>query len=114
MFITGIVKCIARPVCEASHATIVALFCEGSLLRSSNYVWAAEYEAGHSVSVNGNEESTGENCHLYIVDVNAITPYSYTIKLQYILLGDYWQFVLPARLPVLTRVTSSVLPGNNI
>ena len=36
------------------------------------------------------------------------------IKLQYILLGDYWVCVLPPRLPVLTRVTSSVLPGNNI
>jgi len=46
-------------------------------------------QAGQSVSTNGNEESTGENCHLYILVVNAITPYSCTIKLQYILLGDY-------------------------
>ena len=41
------------------------------------------------MSTNGNEESTGENYHLYILVVNAITLYSYTIKLQYILLGDY-------------------------
>jgi len=41
------------------------------------------------VSANGNEESTGENCHCYISVVNTITPYSCTIKLQYILLRDY-------------------------
>ena len=79
------VKCIARPVCAATHVTIVALFCGSSLLRSSNCVWAAEYEAGQLVSANGNEESTGENCNLYILVENTITPYSCTIKLQYIL-----------------------------
>ena len=113
-FITGLAKCIAQAVCGATHVTIVALFCGSSLLLSSNCVWAAQYEAGQSVSANGNEESTGENCHWYISVLNVITPYSCTIKLQYILLGDYWQCELPARLPVLTRVTSSVLPGNNI
>ena len=41
------------------------------------------------MSANGNEESTGENCHLYILVVNAIILYSCTIKLPYILLGDY-------------------------
>jgi len=50
---------------------------------------AAEYKAGQSVSANGNEESAGENCHRYILVVNAVTAYSCTIKLQYILLGDY-------------------------
>ena len=65
------------------------------------------------MSANGNEESTGEICHSYFLVVNAITLYSCTIKLQYILLGDYWECVRPARLPVLTRVTSSVLPGNS-
>jgi len=53
------------------------------------------------VCANGNDESFGENFHLYILVVNAITPYSCTIKLQYILLGDYWECVLPGRLPVL-------------
>jgi len=114
LFITELAKCTARAVCGSTHVTIVALFCGSSLLRSSSCAWAAQYEAGQSVSANGNEESSGENCHWYISVVNAITPYSCTIKLQYILLGDYWQCVLPARLPVLTRVTSSVLPGNNI
>jgi len=37
-----------------------------------------------------------------ILVVNAITPSSCTIKLQYILLGDYGECVRPARLPVLT------------
>ena len=35
------------------------------------------------MSANGNEESTGENCHSYISVVNAITLYSCTIKHQY-------------------------------
>ena len=48
---------------HATHVTIVALFCGSSLLRSSDCVLAAESEAGQSVSANGNEESTGENCH---------------------------------------------------
>jgi len=61
--------------------TIAALFRVNSLLRSSNCVWAAQYEAGQSVSANGNEEFTGENCHSYISVVNAITLYSCTIKL---------------------------------
>ena len=107
LFITGLPKCIARAVCGATHVTIVALFCGSSLLRSSNCVWAAEYEARQSVSANRNEESTGENCHWYMSVVNAITLYSCTIKLQYILLGDYWECVRPARLPILTRAPSS-------
>jgi len=98
----------------ATCVTIVALFFGSSLLRSSNCVWAAESKAGQSVSANSNEEFTGENGHCYILVVNAITPYSCTIKLQYILLGDYRVCVRPARLPVLTRVTSSLLIGNNI
>jgi len=61
--LTGLAKCIARAVCGATHVTIVALFCDSSLLLSSNCVWAAEYEAGQSVCTNRNEESTGENCH---------------------------------------------------
>ena len=35
------------------------------------------------MTAKGNEESTGENCHLYISVVNAITLHSCTIKLQY-------------------------------
>jgi len=91
LFIIGLAKYIARAVCGATHVTIVALFCGSSLLRSSKCVWAAEYEAGQSVSANGNEESTGENCRWYISVVNEISIYSCTIKLQYILLGDYWE-----------------------
>jgi len=41
------------------------------------------------VSVNGNEEPAGEICHQYSSVVTAIIPYLHTIKLQYILLGDY-------------------------
>ena len=41
------------------------------------------------MSVNVNEEPAGEICHRYISVVTAIIPYSRTIKLQYILLGDY-------------------------
>ena len=41
------------------------------------------------MSANGNEECTGENCYLYILVVDANIPYSLTIKLKYILLGDY-------------------------
>jgi len=53
-------------------------------------------------------------CHQYSSVVTTIIPYSRTIKLQYTLLGDYWECVRPARLPVLTWVPSSVPPGNNI
>ena len=53
----------ASSVCGATHVTIAALFCSSSLLRSSNCDAAAEYEAGQSVSANGNEEPAGENCH---------------------------------------------------
>ena len=96
----------------APHMTVAALFCDSSLLHSSNCVWgssllhssncisAAEDEAGQSASANDNEESTGDNCHQYILVVNAITLYSCTIKLQYIVLGDYWECVRPALLPV--------------
>ena len=70
------IRCVARAVCAATHVTIVALFCGSSLLRSSNCIGAAEYEAGQSVSANVNERCTGENCHLYILVVNASTPYS--------------------------------------
>jgi len=83
LFITVLAKCIARAVCGTRHVTIAALFWGSSLLRSYSCVWAAEYEAGQSVSANANEVSTGENCHWYISVVNAITLYSCTIKLQY-------------------------------
>jgi len=78
-------------VCGATHVTIAALFCSSSPLCISNSDWATENEAGRSVSVNGNEECAGENCHWYILVVSAVTPYSCTTKLQYILRGDYWE-----------------------
>ena len=106
--------CIAHAVCGATHVTVAALFCSISLLCTSNSDWATENEAGRSVSVNGNEEPAGEICHQYSSVVTAIIPYSRTIKLQSTLLGDYWVFVRPARLSVLTWVPSSVPPGNNI
>ena len=56
----------------------------------------------------------GKICHQYSSVITAIIPFSRTIKLQYTLLGDYWECVGPARLPVLNRVPSSVPPGNNI
>jgi len=66
------------------------------------------------VSVNGNEEPAGEICHQYSSVVTAVIPYLHTIKLQYTVLGDYWECVRPARLSVLTWVPSSVPPGTNI
>ena len=106
---------IARAVCGVTHVTIAALFCiSSSLLCISNSDWATENEAGRSVSVNGNEEPAVEICHQYSSVVTAIIPFSRTIKLQYTLLGDYWECVRPARLPVLTWVPSTVPPGNNI
>ena len=45
----------------------------------------------------------GEICHQCSSVVTAIIPYLCTIKLQYTLLGDYWECVRPARLPVLTE-----------
>jgi len=63
---------------------------------------------------NRNEEPAGEICHQYSSVVTAIIRYSRTIKLQYTLLGDYWECVRPARLPVLIRVPSSVPPRNSI
>ena len=53
-------------------------------------------------------------CHQYSSVVTAIIPYSRTIKLQHTLLGDYWECVRPARLPVLTWVPSFVPTGKNI
>ena len=79
----------ASSECGATHVTIAALFCSSSLLCISNCDRAAAKKFGQSVNANGNEESAGENCNSYISVVNAITPYSCTIKLQYILLGDY-------------------------
>ena len=105
---------MARAVCGVMHVTIAALFCSSSLLCISNSDWATENETGRSVSVNGNEEPAGEICHQYSSVVTAIIPYLRTIKLQYTLLGDYWENVRPTRLPVLTWVPSSVPPGNNI
>ena len=87
--------------------TVAALFCSSSLLCISNSNWATENEVGRSVSVNGNDEPAGEICHQYTSVVTAIIPYSRTIKLQYTVLGDYWECVRPARLPVLTWVPSS-------
>jgi len=63
LFITGRAKCIARAVCGATHVTIAALFCSSSLLCISNCDRAAANKSGQSVSANGNEESTGKNCH---------------------------------------------------
>jgi len=79
---------IARAVCGVTHVTVAALFCSSSLLCISNSE-ATEYEAGRSVSVNGNEEPAGEICHQYSSVATAIIPYSSTIKLQYTLLWDY-------------------------
>jgi len=113
LFITWRAKCIARAMCGATHVTIAALFCSSSLLCISNSDCATENAAGRSVSVNGNEESTGEICHQYNSFVTAIIPCSRTIKFQYTLLGDYWECVRPALLPVLTWVPSSVHPGKS-
>jgi len=102
---------IARAMCGLAHVTVAALFCSSSLLCISNSDWATENEAGRSVSVNGNEEPTGEICHQYRLGVTAIIPILRTIKLQYTLLGDYWECVLPAWLPVSTWVLSSIPLG---
>jgi len=105
---------IARAVCAVTHVTVAALFCISSLLCISNSDWATENEAGRSMSVNGNEEPAGEICHQYSSVLTAVIPQLHTTKLQYTLLGDYWEFVRPAQLPVLTWVPSFVPPGNNI
>jgi len=102
---------IAQAMCGVMHVTVAALFCSSSLLCISNSDWATENEAGQSVSVNGNEEPAGENCHQYSSVVTAIVPHLRTIKLQYGVLGDYWECVWPALLPVLTWVPSSIPPG---
>ena len=99
-------------MCAVTHVTVAALFCSSSLLCISNSDWATENEVGRSASVNSNEEPAGEICHWYSSVVTAIIPYSRTVKLQYTLLGDYWECVRPARLSVLTWVPSSVPPGN--
>ena len=103
----------AQAMCGLTHVTVAALRCSCSLLCVSNSDWATENEAGWSVSVNGNEETAGENCHRYGSVVTAIILYLCTIKLQYTGLGDYWECVCvgPARLPVLIWVPSSVPPG---
>ena len=105
---------IARAVCGVTHVTVAALICSSSRLCISKSDWTTENEPRRSVSVNGNEDPTGEICHQYSSVVTAIIPYSRTIKLRYTLLGDYWECVRPARLPVLTWVPSSVPLGNNI
>jgi len=105
---------IARAVYGVTHVTVAALFCSSSLLCISNNDWTTENEAGRSVSVNGNEEPAGEICHQYSSVVTVIIPYLHTIKHQYTLVGDYWECVRHARLPVLTWVSSSVPPGNNV
>ena len=54
---------------------------------------------------------TGENFHQCSSVVTAFIPYLHTVKLQYTLLGDYWECVQPAWLPILTWVPSSIPPG---
>jgi hypothetical protein len=102
---------IARAMCGLTHVTVAALCSSCSLLCISNSDWATENEAGRSVIVNGNEETAGENCHQHSSVVTAIILWLRTIKLQYTGLGDYWECVRPARIPVLTWVLSSVPPG---
>jgi len=116
LLLTGLAKCIARALCAATHVTIAALFCSSSLLCISNSDWATENEAGLSVSVNGNEEPRWRdlsptqfscNCNYSLITHNK-TPSST------LYLGGYWVCVLPARLPILTWVLSSVPSGSNI
>ena len=59
----------------AAHVTKAALFCcvARTCLSCRVLSWK-------SVSANSNEESTDENCHLYILVLNAVTPYPYTNK----------------------------------
>ena len=54
---------IARAVCGVKYVTVAALFCSSSPLCISNSDCATDDETGRSVSVNGNEEPTGEICH---------------------------------------------------
>ena len=66
---------IARAMCGLTYSyyvTVAALCSSCSLLCTSNSDWATENEAGRSVSVNGNEEPAGENCHQYSSVVTAI------------------------------------------
>jgi len=63
---------IARAMRGLTHVTVAALCCSCSLLCISNSDWATENEAGRSVSVNGNEEPSGEICHQYSTVVTAI------------------------------------------
>jgi hypothetical protein len=106
---------IARAVCGLTRVTVAALCCSCSLLCISNSDWATENEAVRSVSVNDNEEpcwrdlSTIQfscNCSYYLITHNK-TPVHSTWGLLRVC-GR------PAGLSVLTRVPSSVPPGNNI
>jgi len=92
--------------------TVAALFCSSSLL----CIWNSEQQR---MKLDGQWVLTVmmsplARCHQYSSVVTAIIPYSRTVTLQYTLLGDYWECVRPARLPVLTWVPSYVPPGNNI
>ena len=65
---------IPRALCGLTHVRVAALCFSSSLLFISNSDWATEYEAGRSVSVNGNEEPAGGICHQYSSFVTAIIP----------------------------------------
>ena len=93
---------ITRAMCGLTHVTVATLCSSCSLLRISNSDWATENEAGRSVSVNGKEETRWRDLFQYSSVVTAIIPKLCTIKLQYTRLGDYWECVRPAWLPVLT------------
>ena len=94
LFISGRAKCLSREQCGVRTVTEQ----QGRKLDDQ---WVLTVM----------KSPTGEKCHQHSSAVTAIIPYLRTIKLQYTLLGDYWECVWPARLPVLTWVPSSVPLG---
>ena len=107
---------IARAMCGLTHVTVAALCSSCSLLCISNSDWATENEVGLSVSVNGNEEPRWRdllpiqfscNCNYSLITYNKTPVHSAWGLLSVCVCVC----VRPARLPVLTWVPSSVLPG---
>ena len=94
---------MARAMCGLTHVTVAALFCSCSLLCISDSDWATDKEAGRWRELSLIEFSC--DCHYSLVKHNKTPVYSTWGLLR------VCACVRPARLLVLTWVSSSFPPG---
>ena len=99
---------IARALCGLTHVTVAALCPVAVCCVSRTVTEQQRMKLDDQWVLTVMKSAAGEICHQYSSVVTAIIPYLTHHKT---LLGDDWECVRPARLPVLTWVPSSVLLG---